>query len=279
MALFEFDLTVKHDNNGVFADRSLAASRYDIDEFTTDLVAAEDYLYAGLYKPFNRLYLELKTANTTANTLAGEFWNGSAWTSLSNLVDRSVGMTRNGFLEWKRDQTDWAKTTVDGDELFWVRFRPSVDIDPGTEIQGLNIVFSDDEQLAIEFSEINQLLGSNRTSFINLHQAARDQIVQELRNQSEVKRRANATGLANLTKWDLLDIDEIAQAAKYKALEKIFFEISDNTDDKWYQRFNDYRGLYGQAMQLAFLTLDRDDDGVVDDSERVASRRIVIERV
>ena len=278
MALFSDDLTVFFDDNGSFTDLSFEAHDYLRDDFDLTLVAAEDYIYVGLYKPFGGIFAEFKTGNSGADTLTGEFYNGSSFAALSNLRDDTLGFSRSGFIEFPRDQTDWAKTTVNGESLYWVRFKTSTDTS-AMEIQGLNIVFADDEDLKSEFRKVTKLLPSGDSTFIAYHQAARDEIVQSLRNKGNAKLKSGESQLSSLTKWDVLDRGEIKQAAKFLALAKITFDASDATEDKMYQRNLDYMRKYGEAFRLYFLSLDCDDDGIKDDGEALSVQRVEVVRI
>lgn len=265
--IFPEDLSVLHDDNGTFIDWSVEANDFGRDSFVLPLVAAEDHLYVGLYKPFKQLYLELKVLNVIANDLTAEYWDGSTWNNLSSFLDMTKGMTRSGFLSWDKP-TDWAKTAVNGDEMYWVRFVPSVDITGTTEIQGLNIVFADDQDLVNEFSNVLSYLQS-LSSFISYHQSVRDDIVQSLRNKGNVKTNSTANELKKITKWDLLDINEVKMGAVYGVLSKIFFQLSDDPEDKWYQRHKDYEAKCKEALELYSLSLDKNDDGIENKSEMV----------
>ena len=277
MAIFNDDLIVFHDDNSVFLDRTFEANEYIRDSFALELDSSDDYIYLGLYKPFDRVYVEMSTAVTTANTFSAEYFNGTIFTTIEEFVDESKGFTRSGFIKWRRDQTDQAKTTVNNEELFWIRLRPSSTHDVGTIIQGLNIIYADDNDLEGELRTISEFLASGDTSFITYHESARKQIVQSMRNRGQ--RKTSNTIIKNITKWDLLDAGEVNEAAKHLALSKIFFSASDNSEDKWYQRYLDHRRMYESAFNLLYLTIDSDDDGVVDASERLQLRRVTIQRI
>ncbi len=267
--LFQNDLNVLHDDNGTFSDKSAEAVDYGRDSFVLPLVAAEDYLYLGLYKPFNRVFAEMKVVNNVANIFTAQYWNGSAWTALSNFWDLSQGFTRSGFLQWKKP-TDWEATTVNSDLLYWVRIKPNFDHLNTTELQGLNVVFADDQDLKTEFSRIDDYKAS-LLSYITYQQAVRDDIVQAVRNKGNVKK---TTKLINISKWDLLDADEVRRGAIYACLAKIFFELSDNVEDKWYQRHKDYTEKANKALELFYLSLDTNDTGK-DDNSKLVQRQSV----
>lgn len=57
--------------------------------------------------------------NTNTATMAVKYWNGSAWTAVSSLVDGTAGsksMDQDGAAEWAYPGTGWVKNTVDGVE-------------------------------------------------------------------------------------------------------------------------------------------------------------------
>lgn len=277
--IFTDDLAVLHDDNGTFFDKSAMAFDYGRDSFVLDLVSAQDYLYVGLYKPFKSLYAEMKVLNTNANTFTAQYWDGSSWTALDNFLDMSQGMTRSGFITWSKN-TSWAKTPVNGDSMYWVRFKPSADFLNTTEVQGLNIVFADDGDLQNEFSQILSYKQS-LLSFITYHQSVRDDIVQALRNKGNAKKDSSTINMSlkNVTKWDLLDIGEVKKGAIYGCLAKIFFELSDDPEDKWYQRHKDYTEKANQALDLYYLSLDSNDDGKEDKNEMTQYQSVSLTRV
>lgn len=73
----------------------------------------------------------------------------------------------------------------------------------------------------------------------------------------------------DLTPWDILDAHQLKQAAIFLALAKIYFNFSDSTDDKYYQKYNDYMLRYRDAFNLASLYLDSNDDGKINEEERL----------
>jgi hypothetical protein len=276
-------LTIFHDDNSVFADHSEAMLDYGRDIASVELVSAEDRFYIGFEKPINTFYVELSVANTNANTFTAEYYNGTAFTALAKFKDDSLGFTRSGFMRWDRNQTDEVVNTINGTELFWYRFTPSADHSVGTALAGINLVFADDEDLRGEIPEIAQFRNSGESSFILVHQAARNDIIQELRNKGRLKSKSVSSStlrqLQNIDQWDLLDKMEVRSSAKYLALSKIFFNLSDRLDDKHYQRSLDYNNKFKEAFDLYWLSLDLDDDGIVDNSERLITQRTVVTRV
>ncbi len=261
-----------HDNNTVFSDHSNAAQDYSRDSFAIELSSTEDYLYIGYRKPINSIYVEMSTANTTANSFTFEYYNGTAWAAITPFSDETKGFTRSGFLVWERNLTDDTATTVDSQEAFWYRLRPSVDHSVGTIIQGLNIVFSDDNDLQTEVANISAYLASGTTSHILSHVAARDKINQDLRNSGKVKLNTSTGRFKDINVFDVLNIEQLRELSKWKTLATIFDDVSDRPDDKYDQRSRKYNNRYKSGFnKLQFLGLDDDDDGVADRTEELAS--------
>lgn len=251
------DLMVVQDDNGSFLDFSADAKDFLRDPFTLDFVALEDRLYIGLYKPFREFYFELSSG--TAKTLS-YFINGNPLT----VEDDTRDFSRSGFVNFTQPE-DWTVETIDGVEAYWVEI--SSDLDFTDIVTGLNIVYADDTDLKTEIRNINLLLAKGDTSFIAYHQGVRDEIIQTLRNGGHLKRKKDSEIIEELTKWDLLDIGEIRNAAKYLCLAKIFFDVSKNNDDKFYGRFRDFQGMYGNAFDTYILKLDTKDDGIYEQED------------
>jgi len=260
-------LDVFEDNNGTFTDHSVNAVDFVRDTFEVTLATGTDYLYVGFYKPVSALYAEISTVNTNAATMTVESWDGTAWTAVEHR-DETKGLTRSGFVTWTRQNVveEDDRATVNSVKQEWVRF--SFDVTTSaTTFAGLNLVFADDESLKVEFPQITdpRILTSGFSSNIVHHVAARDMIVQDLRTRGYIKYDSDNVR-ENMTQWDLLDVYEIKEAAKYAALAKIFFILSDDVEDNWWHKHKEYDEKYQRTMQMARLTFDADDDGDPEDT-------------
>lgn len=258
-------LTVLFSDNGSFTDESDNAADYIRDTFSFALISAEDHIYIGYTKKFGCTFVAFDTANINDNTLNAEYWNGTAWTSL-DLTDETKGFTRDGFLFW--DSTNMEATTVDTKEAYYIRIQPSSD-HSATTYRGINLVFSDDNALKQEFYDIDNenLYRSGETSHLVQHIAARNTIIQQLRNQDYKKRQPGQTKFEEINQWDLMDIFQVRQASVMLTLSKIFFLLSDSQEDTWWAKFQEYEKRYHQAMNLVRLAVDEDNDGVTDEAE------------
>lgn len=267
------DLKVFIDDDGSFTDISEDMKTYLRDSVVAPLVATEDYLYFGLYKPFQSVYVELSVVNTASTELTVEYWNGTAWTAVSNLEELTKGLTRSAFISWDLALTNWAESAVNSETQYWVRISPSVSLDLTTAIQGLNIVFANDLDLQEAYYSVPDLLPQDASSFISFHQAARNEIIQNLRNSG------NYTTGGDLSKWDLLQPYQIREAAKWKALEILFFECSNEVEDKYDMLAKSAARKYKAAINLYLKSIDKNDDGVLSDTEKFSISTTMVTRI
>lgn len=250
-----------------FTDISKECADFSRDTAAVTL-ADTSILYVGFNKPFNQIYVNLDTANTNATTLSIQYWDGSQWTSATNGVDDTKGLTRSGFITWDRNLTNESQTSINSSTKNWIKITSSVTTS-AMVVSGLNFIFVDDQDLKTEVPEIadsNHLAG--KTSHILTHVAVRNQIIQDLRNK-DYFRINPTTGLKeDLTPWDILDANQLKQAAIFLALSKIYFNFSDETDDKYQKKSEYYYSKYDKAINMSRISLDLDDDGLEDEEEK-----------
>jgi len=260
-------ITVLEDNASTFTDHSNEAADYLRDSFTLAMAPATDFLYIGFRKPINAVYAELDTADASSSELTLEVYNGTSWVSLTH-QDETQGLSRSGFISWDRADLEDSLVEVNSDTSYWIR--ASYDNGNTAELAGLNLVFSDDQMLKREFPSIldPRIIAAGQTSHIVHHVAARNLMVQIMRNEGYIKYDADGN-YENITQWDLLDIYEIREAATYLALSKIFFLLSDDVDDNWWNKHKEYMNLYNKTFSAAKISMDKDDDGAVDADEKL----------
>lgn len=96
-----------------------------------DTEAEDDAAYFGAASPFGVLLFDIDTVATYgADSLAWEYWNGSAWTALTIVWDTTDTTANDGLRSFQQDgyvlfsaPTDWASTTVNGQAGYFVRAR------------------------------------------------------------------------------------------------------------------------------------------------------------
>lgn len=112
------------DDGGVFADDTTDANSAAANDVPL-MPAAEavnDAFYFGMDRTFTYIKINIGTAGV-GNTIAWEYWNGSAWVALT-CTDNTSGFTAAGTNTVTfTAPTNWAATTVNGQSAYWIRAR------------------------------------------------------------------------------------------------------------------------------------------------------------
>jgi hypothetical protein len=271
--------TILWDNNGSFTDLSTNLADFSKGyETIASLNHTEDYIYIGLDKPFNSLYCDVKTGNAVAATLAFQYYNGS-WTSLT-VRDETSAFTASGYFQFDKVsiQESWEKTTINSLDKFWIRLRPSATLSVGLQLNGINIVFSDDSDLTKEYFNILDYKGT-RASFIAEHVSSRDEIIQRYRNkgfvvdsyENAISLELVSTSMTNkkiLSSVDLHNLEEVRLASIYLTLHKILFNASDEKEGSLESKANFYLGKANSVLETLFLSYDVNNDGLEQEEEK-----------
>jgi len=249
-----------------FTNISIEMNNYDVDDLNFDMTVDTDYIYSGLHKPFKNQYIGIES-NDTPGAVKREYYNGTSWVDLA-VVDGTVNFTRSGFVTWDLP-SDWVATEIDGESLFYIRTTATIDVD----IQGINMLFANDNDLREHYRNINEYLGSD-TSYIATHQASKKDIIQKIRNSKKVKISSIDNTITDLTIWDFTRPEQLRNAATYLCLSKIFAGVSDNADGKFLQLSRSFRKDYKESVDTFLMNVDINDNGLEDTSEESESQNI-----
>jgi hypothetical protein len=258
-------LYVIYSDGVVETDFSHDAQDFSRDSFDIQLTT-DDFIYVGYKKPINALYMAMTTPNTVASSLTVEYYSESGWSALETSED-TRGLTRNGFITWER-VTDSAEIAVAGKAQHWVRIAANDDIDQVT-FQAISLVLADDQDIAKEMPTLLDtcFYPQGQSSHILQHVATRNYIMSRLRYKGYIKWDEN-NDHQNINMWDILDIYEFRQAATYHAISQIYFAISDDPEDHYWAKYEEYEKKFDQAFNNGLTTIDLDDDGKVDNAEK-----------
>jgi len=233
------------------------------DKYTFTL-KANDALYIGYSKPVHNLYFDFITSNTNPSVLLNIEYSNSenGYTSLG-IYDETSGFARSGLIQWEEVSSNLSSTaTVNGVKKYWLKITPTLDLSE-VSLNYIGLLFSTDDDLVLlnpYILESNLLMGER--NHLKAHVAARNEIVQTYSNKGYV-----TTG-GNLDFWDMLNINEFRQGATFLALSYIYFNLSDNEDDMWLAKSETYRKRYKEQIDLYYSSIDIDNDGVTDASEK-----------
>lgn len=255
----------------VFNNFTLEGAQYGKDQYTvTGNLKTGGNLYVGFEKPIDGFYLNITTQAGTADSIKAEYYNGTTWVDIDSVVDDTQALFRSGFIRWDRELLNNTQVAVDSITKYWYRF--NVDSAVATRnsmvIEGINLVFSDDYELSLENPLINdpEFLG-DASSHILYHAASKKEIIQKFRNQNYIKIDPVSGDKEDINCWDLLDIEEVKLASTYLTLSKIYYALSDTPEDVWEVKSKLYEDKFNKNIQLARLSVDIDDDGLVSAGE------------
>lgn len=275
-------------DNTVFSDLSMSLLNFGADSESMVVVATEDKLYFGRYKPFRALYVELGVANTNASSMTVKYYDGatSSFLSVTDLIDETKGFTRSGFVQFKNPASDlnstlWPQNAINGVTRNWVEITFSANFSVGTTIKGMNLVYSDDKDLNRVYDGVSNYFRSGTVSGILYHEQSRKEIVNALRKDGKFKINNSTAEIKNIDEWDFHNIEEINLWSTYLALSSIFDNISTSADDKNAALSNKFYNKSQAMKQAYYLTIDKNDDGKVDTFERLGtdnSSGVVIRR-
>lgn len=129
------------DDGTVFTDETTEANSAGADDMTLlpATPAVNDAYYLGhATKKFCAIKLNQGIAGSGTWTILVEYWNGTAWatltTGLDTVTDFTVG-TSTYFITFE-PPSDWATTTVDSNVAYWVRWRVSAYTSVTTQPKG-----------------------------------------------------------------------------------------------------------------------------------------------
>jgi hypothetical protein len=138
-------------------------------------------------------------------------------------------------------------------------------------LDGLNLIFNSDSDLKEEYPSINDMLPEGKTSFINFSVASRKDILSYFKAQGKLVTTGDfASDTKMIDQFDLLNYEEIRDASKFLTLAKIFYWVSDAVDDKWHQKAKMFEAKYGEKISMINLSIDKNDNGIADNTENNA---------
>lgn len=232
------------------------------------VLLTSQFFYIGFHGKFASRHFQMSVVNANASALTLEYWNGSAWTAVDDLLDQtSLGgkaFAQSGFISWenKADWTKKAQAGIDLDiELYWVRLSVSGDLSALTKISSIQNIFSDDKLLQAYYPEIISnpaYLPSGKTNFLEQHIAAKDLVVLRLKQRRMID-----------DEFQIIDVNMVAIASVHACAWIILSPIATSDASKEI-RDSAFKNLSDELSQLT-LGVDANKDGTVSEVERSVS--------
>jgi hypothetical protein len=233
-----------------------------------------DFFYVGFQGPFAARYFDLQTANNVTASLTVEYWDGSAWVDVQDLVDQTNCFKNNGFVSWVNDGKWQPSIQAPVDvKLYWVRMSVSANLTNGAKLQSCVNVFSDDDLLNAYYPELQSdsrfkpvdVDGSPLTTFLKQHLAAKDLVVLRLKQRKVITEESQ-----------LVDVSAVAIAAVHGAAWLIVNPIA--TSDEMKALAERAKKLFDMEINELGKSADIDGDGVVTESEAANITETVLVR-
>lgn len=122
--------------------------------------STDEYIYLGDATTFNGVYFEFQSRGSGYN-LVVEYWNGSAWTTLTSndndLDDKTNNWESNGNISWDTIG-DWATTDVNGSTQYYIRISTDINVNTTASVKYI-----------IPASSVVALLGLSSTEIIDMN--------------------------------------------------------------------------------------------------------------
>lgn len=219
-----------------------------------------DSFYIGFEGKFSARHFKMATVNTNPSTVTIEYWNGSAWTAVKDVVDQTVGFTQSGFIHWE-NYDNWKThklAPISEVDLYWVRLKVTANLSAGTALQSVLNIFCDDDLLRAYYPELvadTRYLPPDRTDFIEQYLAAKDLVVLRLKQRQLITDESQ-----------VIDVNGIEVAAVHAAAVLIMRPIA--TSDETRQRVADAQKAFDDESGQLTLRVDQNSDGKVDEAEK-----------
>jgi len=224
------------------------------------VIGAADAFYMGFEGKFASRHFKLATLNVNAVTVTIEYWTGSAWAAVKDVVDQTVGFTQSGFIHWE-NQDNWKAhklAPVLDIDLYWIRLKVSGTLSVGTALQSVLNIFCDDDLLRAYYPELiadTRWLPPGRTDFLEQYLAAKDLVVLRLKQRKLITDESQ-----------VIDVNGVEVAAVHATAKIIMAPIA--TSDESRQRLKDATDSFDLESGELTLRVDQDKDGVVSEGEK-----------
>lgn len=263
-------IRVIHSDDGVLSDVSLASQGSD--SIAIPLVATEDYIYIGQYLAFNNIFSEVTTANDQASVLSIDLWNGNEWKPAVDILDStsSSGATfaQDGVIQWSvnpdynwkeiadtSEETNSGLTSLNIYNLHWIRIKVSANLAAGTIINRIKYKFTEDSALIAldpDLANIKTAWSDTKTDWLDQILSASEMLAADLKSRGQLKRISQ-----------ILRLDEVYLPCAYKTLSIIYGGLG----DEFIERKNDARHMYYKLLGNIDITVDNNNNGIVEKSE------------
>jgi hypothetical protein len=265
---------ILYKDNNTINDWTTSLNNYNQGTETFSFVANEDAIYIGNIAPFNHFYIKLDTPNTANTTMNLQYWSGTGFNDVAEIIDETNGLTQEGFVTFTPDKNEgWVEQDTSGsggtiDELnaveiydkYWLKITFSDDLDPDCVISWIGQIFSNDDDLATEYPDLvrqNVLTAfeSGKTNWEEQHVKAGEMIVRDLIGKRVIT-----------SKNQILERESFKLASVSKVAQIIFNSFGDDYVDQRADAMREYQ----KRIDKSIYDIDLDGDARLDPYEAKA---------
>lgn len=218
----------------------------------------------GFRGPFSSRHFSFATLNTTVSSVTIQYFDGTNFVDVEDLVDQTMGLTRNGFIHWVNGN-DWemaALAPILDKELFWVELTVDTNLDVGTEVESVLNLFSDEDILRRYYPELvtdTRYLPPGRTSLVEQLMIGTDEVIKRLRQDKIIE---NETQILAET------VNQLCIPATHFTAYAIYLPIAKDDADK--QSRDEAFNAGNANLNDVKLTLDFNKSGIIEEFEEDA---------
>ncbi len=267
--------TILYSDNDVFTNHSDSMRRWDADNMTGDIVAAEDKIYIGCPHTFAARFVKMSQENDVSGVLTVKYYAGSTngWRPVKNLADETsyggVPFSKDGFISWDLP-SDWIKCQVnslpelpynsptgDGQGFYWVEITSSQNLNNAL-IRWLGVIWTSQSFLTERWAEVisDNYLPTGKTDWYEVIEMSTKDV-------------ANDLNISNLIDYELQakDISELANMTALKTLINILLPF--RSSETLREMREEFKELYITAKRVRLKSIDMDKDEKISSSEKL----------
>lgn len=229
------------------------------DPLTFELLSTDSF-YIGFHGKFASRFFQMKTANASSRTVSLDYWNGTAWTPVQDLLDQTDGFKHSGFIHWQ-NVSDWALKSLSpvvDVPLYWVRLKVSGTLDVNTKLESVLSLLCDDDLVSEDYPELisdDRWLPEGQTDFVPQYLSAKDMVVLRLKQRGLIQDESQ-----------IIDVNGVQKAAVHAFATTIYRPLAKTDEMK--ALYDTARKAFENETDRLSMAVDKNKDGLVSNAER-----------
>lgn len=242
---------------------------------------AGQYLYVGSILPFNNIWFEPESENSTNAAVSVDIWFSQAWVSAVDIIDETsengASLAVPGRINFRPDinkgwNIEQYSHNVTGLPIssrvynfYWARFSWDNNLDVATTLTYIGQKFSDDTVLYSFYPDLNNVdmqgsFANGKNNWNEQHYMAAEHIVRDLRKRGII-----------LARGQIVDTALLQDASCHRVAMMVYTAMGTPYFDQLEQAKKDYSA----ALNIGLFNVDRNGSGDIEPVERVLTTTYV----